>query len=252
VFETQHANMVSIICKRFYWSLSDTPKRFQGGSDIDKTLHAQIRLEVKEALGEYSNSVWYRTMKWSSAGIVIGVLIIIAASASPENTPYKKLGVWAHTLLMTASAIGLVVSISYISTKAARQYVGRQQHQIWGLISITAILFNVLLGFLWLYTKYKVGILHRINGTFAYILVLATSSIALIHFMDWSASAVISIAVFLAIIVIYAVAIKIKYGDVQQNTFDSTEMTPVERKEDYTNTNGLLRRSSRYTTKLYM
>ena len=191
-------------------------------------------------------------MKWSAAGIVVGVLIIISASAASENTPYKKLGIWAHALFMIAAAVGLVVSISYISVKPARQYVGRQQHHIWGLIAITAILFNVLLGTLWLYTKYKVGILHRINGTFAYILVLATSSIALIHFMDWSASAVISIAVFLAIIAVYAVAIKIKYGDVQQNTFDSTETIPLESKGDNINTNGLLRRSSRYTTKLYV
>lgn len=191
--------------------------RFEGTFQIDAEMRAEFQKSVKLDSSTYSNSVWYRTMKWSAAGIVIGVLIVVAASAAPDSSPYKKLGIWAHSVLMISSALALAISIGSIANKSARQYAGRQQHQIWGLISLCAIFLNVLLGLLWVYTKYNVQILHRVNGTLAYILVLATSSIALIHFMDWSASAVISIATVLAVLVVYAVAIKLKYKE-EKNT----------------------------------
>ena len=186
--------------------------RFQATFNIDRKLRAEIESHVAEYASEYSNSVWYNTMMWSAVGIIVGVLIISVSNSAEPLSSYRMVGVWAHSILMIASAIALTVSIGVISQKAARQYLGRKQHQSWGLVALVAIVINVFLGLLIVFGSDAIvkrfRVLHRLIGTLAFILVLVASSISLVHFMEWSTSAVVSIAVVLALLVIYSTSIK--------------------------------------------
>lgn len=176
-------------------------------------------------------------MQWSAFSIVLGVLIIGLAVIAPENSWKNRVGLYAHGLLMFAATVGLIVSVSEIRKKTPREYSHRETHQILGLVTLSALVLNVIVGLYVLYNKIQktqskwVTLFHRVLGTILLLLVLATSSVAIINFYNYDASWTISIATTIGIIITVSVILKMQYTyeSDKSTTKTSGNYTPVKR-----------------------
>jgi len=183
----------------------------------------------------YTSSNYYRNMQYSAAALVLAGLLVIGANCFDTTSMYHKTLAAVAALLAVVAFFGLVVSVSKISQASPRPYSGRKAHQVLGLVTLVAIAFSLILGAI-SFWKRGLGMIFDTLATLALLLILATSSVALVGFYHHDTAVVVSIAVALGVVFINSYIIRrAKPVETSEGKFVPEEKVPLVERRTRTN-----------------
>lgn len=197
---------IEYMCAKHY-----TNVWYAGSFTIDRANRISEQIPPSQSMfaTAYTSSNYYRSMQYSAAALILAGLLVIGANMLESVSLYHKGLLILTTLLTLVAFFSLVISVIEISKASPRPYSGRKAHQVLGLITLVAIPFSLILGAIAFWNNAFMALFDTV-ATIMLLLVLATSSVALIGFYDYNTAVIVSISVSLGIVFLNSYVIRRK------------------------------------------